>query len=179
MEKRLQKAQYMLEKATNWFPLDKKISLMFISEHVTLLYDIRHFRGRIKPSFRFMERLNKSIMCTSLELVKEVLSMFTLSENTQQVLTSENVSYASLVGAAVYTHGNSATTFVEQARLTGMTTKYLNYLEENGLADVVPRMEAHYLNPSPWAEKEVYEDEFNQILKEVTSKKFLIYFIDL
>ena len=44
---------------------------------------------------------------------------------------------------------------------------YVTYLEESGLAKSVPRMEAHYLNPSPWAEKEVYETEFNNILKEV------------
>ncbi len=52
-----------------------------------------------------------------------------------------------------------------------MTTKYIDYLEESGLAAVVPRMEAHYLNPSPWAEKEAYEDEFNGILKEVGRRK--------
>ena len=28
-------------------------------------------------------------------------------------------------------------------------------------------MEAHYLNPSPWAEKERYEIEFNDIQREV------------
>ena len=88
-----------------------------------------------------------------------------------QILMAENVSYSCLVGAAVYSHGNDAKTFVEQARLSGMSTMYVTYLEENGLAESVPRMEAHYLNPSPWAEKEVYEIEFNDILKQVRLAK--------
>lgn len=48
-----------------------------------------------------------------------------------------------------------------------MTTAFTSYLEENGLADIVPRMEAQYLNPSPWAEKEAYEVEFDDILRQV------------
>ena len=44
---------------------------------------------------------------------------------------------------------------------------YVKWLEANGLSDSVPRMEAHYLNPSPWAEKERYEIEFNDIQREV------------
>ena len=43
----------------------------------------------------------------------------------------------------------------------------MKWLEANGLSDSVPRMEAHYLNPSPWAEKERYEIEFNDIQREV------------
>ena len=31
-------------------------------------------------------------------------------------------------------------------------------------------MEPEYLNPSPWAEKESYEQEFNDILKQVIYK---------
>ena len=45
--------------------------------------------------------------------------------------------------------------------------RYVAWLEANGLSDSVPRMEAHYLNPSPWAEKERYEIEFNDIQREV------------
>ena len=45
--------------------------------------------------------------------------------------------------------------------------RYVKWLEANGLSDSVPRMEAHYLNPSPWAEKERYEIEFNDIQREV------------
>ena len=43
----------------------------------------------------------------------------------------------------------------------------MKWLEANGLSESVPRMEAHYLNPSPWAEKERYEIEFNDIQREV------------
>ena len=46
----------------------------------------------------------------------------------------------------------------------------MKWLEANGLSESVPRMEAHYLNPSPWAEKERYEIEFNDIQREVLVK---------
>ena len=46
----------------------------------------------------------------------------------------------------------------------------MKWLEANGLSESVPRMEAHYLNPSPWAEKERYEIEFNDIQREVMMK---------
>ena len=139
-------------------------------------YDPRHreeltailmSRGQVKPSFTFMDRLNKSIVQTSMAVMDEVLSLFNLSERAKKVLKVENMSYASLVGAAVFTYGNNATTFVEQAKQAGMSTMFVTYLEENGLADVVPRMESSYLNPSPWAEKEVYEIEFDDIMKKV------------
>lgn len=32
---------------------------------------------------------------------------------------------------------------------------------------VVPRLEAEYLNPSPWAEREAYEKEFNDIMNQI------------
>ena len=87
---------------------------------------------------------------------------------------AENAPYTCLVGTAVYMHGNSAETFVEQAKLSGMTTMFISYLEDKKLAKIVPRMEPHYLNPSPWAEKEAYEIEFNNVMKEVKCT-FLIY----
>ena len=101
--------------------------------------------------------------------MSNILGLFDISENARKILLSENMSYSCLVGTAVYTYGNKAKTFVEQAKLSGMTTLYVRYLEDNNLAEVVPRMEADYLNPSPWAEKEAYEVEFNKILKEVKS----------
>jgi len=137
------------------------------SGHRDELTAILMSRGAVKPSFRFMERVNRSIMASSLELVDEILTMFDMPPKVKKMLTAENVSFASLVGAAAYTHGNDAPTFVEQARLTGLKTCYVDYLEEAGLADVVPRMEAHYLNPSPWAERESYEFEFNRIMKKI------------
>lgn len=71
-------------------------------------------RGKIKPSFEFIERLNRSIMKTSTELMEEILFIFNMSEMAKKVLLSENVCYSCLVGTAVYTHGNDAKTFVEQ-----------------------------------------------------------------
>ena len=55
------------------------------------------------------------------------------------------------------------------SRLSGTITPYVSYLENSGLASVVPRMEAQYLNPSPWAENENYEKEFYDVLKQVRS----------
>lgn len=66
-------------------------------------------------------------------------------------------------------HGNNATTFVEQAKEAGMTTMFIQYLEDNNLAAVVPRLESHYLNPSPWAAREEYETEFDNIMREIGS----------
>ena len=126
-------------------------------------------RGSIKPSFQFLEKMNKSIMETSMEVINDILDLFNMSEASRRVLLSENVSFACLVGAAVYTYGNKAKTFVEQAKLSGIPTMYVKWLEDNNLADIVPRLEISYLNPSPWAEKEVYEIEFNEVLKKVSS----------
>lgn len=57
----------------------------------------------------------------------------------------------------------------------------MKWLEANGLSDSVPRMEAHYLNPSPWAEKERYEIEFNDIQREVNIQdngiRISVYFL--
>ncbi len=76
--------------------------------------------------------------------------------------------YSCLVGTAVYMHGNeNAKTFVEQAKTSGMTTMFIRYLEDEGLAEVVPRMEPHYLNPSPWAAREEYEREFDDIMRQI------------
>ncbi len=46
--------------------------------------------------------------------------------------------------------------------------RYIDWLEDQGLADVVPHMEPHYMNPSPWLEKEQYEIEFNEIMADVS-----------
>lgn len=45
-------------------------------------------RGRVKPSFQFMEKLNKSVMEASLKVLKEVLDLFELSPSAKQVITT-------------------------------------------------------------------------------------------
>ena len=124
-------------------------------------------RGQIKPSFRFLAKLNRSVKETSQSLMQSIFDLFDLSEDAKAVLMTENSAVSSLLGAAVYIHGNDAKTFVEQARVSGTPTPYVKYLEDNGLADVVPRLEDNYLRPSPWAEKEEYEIEFDDVLKKV------------
>ncbi|XP_059095032.1 uncharacterized protein LOC131889844 isoform X2 [Tigriopus californicus] len=124
-------------------------------------------RGAIKPSFRFLHKLNKSVKETSMDLMTSIFDLFDLSPVAKERLMSENSSVSCLLGAAVYYHGNSATTFVEQAKMSGIPTPYMKYLEDNGLAEVVPRLEENYLNPSPWAERQEYEIEFNEVLKKI------------
>lgn len=124
-------------------------------------------KGKVKPSFNFLEKLNKSLLESSTEVMSTVLDLFDVSDQAKKLLLADNLTYSCLVGTAAYTYGNKAPTFVEQAKLSGMTSLFVQYLEDNGLAEVVPRMEAHYLNPSPWAEKESFEVEFDQILRQI------------
>ena len=134
------------------------------------LTNILMSRGRIKPSLRFMTKLNTSVKETSTQLMDDICSFFEVTPRIKEKLMIENSAIAILVGSAVYMYGNNAKTFVEQAKISGTPTLYSKYLEEKGLADKVPRMEPEYLNPSPWAEKESYEQEFNDILKQVKKR---------
>ena len=125
-------------------------------------------RGSIRPSFQFLETINKSIMESSVEVIKDILDLFNIAESLQRLLLAENVSFTCLVGSAVNIYGNNAQTFAEQAELSGIvSSKYVQWLEENNLTDIVPRLEIHYLNPSPWSEQEVSEVEFHDVLKKV------------
>eukprot|EP00095_Tigriopus_kingsejongensis_P003616 maker-scaffold49_size462716-snap-gene-1.21 protein:Tk03616 transcript:maker-scaffold49_size462716-snap-gene-1.21-mRNA-1 annotation:"hypothetical protein Y032_0297g1723" len=124
-------------------------------------------RGNIKPSFRFLNKLNKSVKETSMDLMTSIFDLFDLSKTAKETLMTENSSVSCLLGAAVYYHGNDAKTFVQQAKLSGIPTPYVKYLEDNGLSEVVPRLEENYLNPSPWAEREEYEIEFNEVLRKI------------
>jgi hypothetical protein len=64
-------------------------NVYYNAEHRDELTTILMSRGRVKPSFQFMERVNRSIMASSLELVAEVLSLFDLSPRAKKILTAE------------------------------------------------------------------------------------------
>ena len=65
---------------------------------------------------------NKNEISFSVNVMSQLMDMMELPPRARNVLLSENMMFSSLIGAAVFSYGNSAKTFVEQSKVCGVMT---------------------------------------------------------
>ncbi len=93
------------------------------SQYIREMTDILMTRGRVKPSFEFMERVNASMTRMSVAVMSGFLDVVPIPPRAKEILLAENMAFGSLIGAAHFSYGTGANTFAEQSKRCGVSTR--------------------------------------------------------
>ena len=69
-----------------------------------------------------LTRFNSFPPSLSVNVMSQLMDMMELPPRARKVLLTENMMFSSLIGAAVFSYGNDAKTFVQQSKICGVMT---------------------------------------------------------